>query len=85
MGPGTRRAAAIYRLLPMAELPPVGTIVWMKTHAKPVRARIYSGAVDGEMLLRFDDPAFGSYHCGHLRVLLVIACWSALDHIEAPK
>lgn len=80
-----RQAAATSPLLPMAELPPVGTVVWMKTHAKPVRARIHSGAVDGELLLRFDDPAFGSDRCGHIRLLLVSAFWSALDHIEVAK
>lgn len=71
-----------FSLLPMAELPPVGTVVWMKTNAKPVRARIHTGAVDGEMVLRFDDPAFGSDRCGHMRLLLVAAFWSALDHVE---
>lgn len=80
-----RQAAATSPLLPMAELPPVGTVVWMKTHAKPVRVWIHTGAVNGEMLLRFDDPAFGSYHCGNLRLLLVTAFWSALDHIEVAK
>lgn len=67
----------------MAELPPVGTVVWMKTHAKPVRARLHTADVDGELVLRFDDPAFGDYRCGHLRLLLVAAFWSALDHVEA--
>lgn len=66
----------------MAELPPVGTVVWMKTHAKPVRARLYTGSCDGLLVLRFDDTAFGDHRCGHLRILLVAAFWSALDRIE---
>lgn len=88
MGPGTRRAAAIYPLLPMAELPPVGTVVWMKTHAKPVRARLIdTDVVKGacvRVLLQFDDARYHSMN-GGLRPLYTAAFWSALDRIEVAK
>lgn len=80
-----RQAAATSPLLPMAELPPVGTVVWMKTHAKPVRAIVHTPEVDGQVLLRFDDPRYGNLQAGHMRMLLVAAFWSALDHIEVAK
>ena len=79
------RQAAATSSLPMAELPPVGTVVWMKTSGKPVRASIYTGQSCGLVLLRFDDMTFGDGAGSHLRLLLVAAFWSALDSIEVAK
>lgn len=68
----------------MAELPPVGTVVWMKTHAKPVRARLLQvdhGDHYVMVTLQFDDGRYNSCRPHH-RHLYVEAFWSALDHVE---
>lgn len=68
----------------MAELPPVGTVVWMKTHAKPVRARLVEKNLDCRfgwtVVLLFDCGGYGDLH--RRRTLYRAAFWSALDHVE---
>lgn len=69
----------------MDDLPPIGTVVWMKTHAKPVRARLmqidYGRLLHVVVTLQFDDARYQSMN-GCRRQLYASAFWSALDHVE---
>lgn len=68
-------------------MPPIGSVVWMRTASRSARATVLC-VTDGHVHLRFDDPAFNCdgrhelWPAEPFRILRVAAFFSALQGVQ---